>query len=144
MKKIKWVILCTSILSICIVVALLMRDKHEVSTYLIEGENVMYELRAEQIEEELLINTDLLDNYRVMFSVFENLSEKIFILRVKQGKMDEVKQLVDSYIQTLQYSESQMELIDNCIIYEKEDVFMLVISNEAQTIVDELKVRLDE
>lgn len=144
MKNIKWLLCCIFIFVVCLFLAILMKDKHEISTYIIEGENVLYEVNDTILKEELNIDVDDLEEYYVLFSLFDNLSEKIFILRVKQGKMDEVKELVYDYINSLEYSNSQMQLIENALVYENEDVFVLVISNYAQTILEELKERLDE
>lgn len=146
MKKYSIIIVSLTVFIVAIILCLCIRDKYELMTYEIHTETFVYEFSEKEIEKELDIDVEWLKEYKVLSSLSNLEYERILLFHVEEGYMDQVKKKADAYTENLlnQFPDDVQEIIENTKKFEKDDNFIIVVSKNADTIIEKLKERLIE
>lgn len=146
MKKYSIIIVSVLIFLVAVILCLCIRDKYELMTYEIDTETFVYEFSEKEIEKELDMDVEWLKEYKVLSSLSNLEYERILLFHVEAGYMDQVKKKVDAYTENLlnQFPDDVEEMIQNTKKFEKDDNFIIVVSKNADTIIEKLKERLIE
>lgn len=146
MKKYSIIIVSLIVFIMAIILCLCIRDKYELMTYEIDTETFVYEFSEKEIEKELDMDVEWLKEYKVLSSLSNLEYERILLFHVEAGYMDQVKKKVDAYTENLlnQFPDDVEEMIQNTKKFEKDDNFIIVVSKNADTIIEKLKERLIE
>lgn len=146
MKKYSIIIVSLAVFIVAIVLCLCIRDKYELMTYEIDTETFVYEFSEKEIEKELDMDVEWLKEYKVLSSLSNLEYERILLFHVEEGYMDQVKKKADAYTENLlnQFPDDVQEIIENTKKFEKDDNFIIVVSKNADTIIEKLKERLIE
>lgn len=146
MKKYSIIIVSLAVFIVAIVLCLCIRDKYELMTYEIDTETFVYEFSEKEIEKELDMDVEWLKEYKVLSSLSNLEYERILLFHVEEGYMDQVKKKADAYTENLlnQFPDDVQEIIENTKKFEKDDNYIIVISKNADTIIEKLKERLIE
>lgn len=146
MKKYSIIIVSLAVSIVAIILCLCIRDKYELMTYEIDTETFVYEFSEKEIEKELDMDVEWLKEYKVLSSLSNLEYERILLFHVEEGYMDQVKKKADVYTENLlnQFPDDVQEIIENTKKFEKDDNYIIVISKNADTIIEKLKERLIE
>lgn len=146
MKKYSIIIVSVLIFLVAVILCLCIRDKYELMTYEIDTETFVYEFSEKEIEKELDMDVEWLKEYKVLSSLSNLEYERILLFHVEEGYMDQVKKKADAYTENLlnQFPEDVQEIMENTKKFEKDDNYIIVISKNADTIIEKLKERLIE
>lgn len=146
MKKYSIIIVSSIVFIVAIILCLCIRDKYELMTYEIDTETFVYEFSEEDIEKKLDMDVEWLKEYKVLSSLSNLEYERILLFHVEEGFMDQVKKKADAYADNLQnqFPEYTQEIIQNTKKFEKDDNYIIVVSKNADTIIEKLKERLIE
>lgn len=146
MKKYSIIIVSVLIFLVAVIICLCIRDKYELMTYDIDTETFVYEFSEKEIEKELDMDVEWLKEYKVLSSLSNLEYERILLFHVEEGYMDQVKKKADAYTENLlnQFPEDVQEIMENTKKFEKDDNYIIVISKNADTIIEKLKERLIE
>lgn len=146
MKKYSIIIVSLTVFIVAIILCLCIRDKYELMTYEIDTETFVYEFSEKEIEKELDMDVEWLKEYKVLSSLSNLEYERILLFHVEEGYMDQVKKKADAYTENLlnQFPDDVQEIIENTKKFEKDDNYIIVISKNADTIIEKLKERLIE
>lgn len=146
MKKYSIIIVSLTVFIVAIILCLCIRDKYELMTYEIDTETFVYEFSEKEIEKELDMDVEWLKEYKVLSSLSNLEYERILLFHVEEGYMDQVKKKADAYTENLlnQFPDDVQEIIENTKKFEKDDNFIIVVSKNADTIIEKLKERLIE
>lgn len=146
MKKYSIIIVSLAVFIVAIILCLCIRDKYELMTYEIDTETFVYEFSEKEIEKELDMDVEWLKEYKVLSSLSNLEYERILLFHVEEGYMDQVKKKADAYVENLliQFPDDVQEIMENTKKFEKDDNYIIVISKNADTIIEKLKERLIE
>lgn len=146
MKKYSIIIVSLAVFIVAVILCLCIRDKYELMTYEIDTETFVYEFSEKEIEKELDMDVEWLKEYKVLSSLSNLEYERILLFHVEEGFMDQVKKKADAYTENLlnQFPDDVQEITENTKKFEKDDNYIIVISKNADTIIEKLKERLIE
>lgn len=137
--------MCIILFIVTIVISISIYNRYELMDYDIDAESFVYEFSEEDIIKELDMDIDWLKDYKVLASLSNLEYERIMLFHVQEGYMEDVKRKVNAYIDTLkiQYSDDANQIEKQCVVFEKDDNYIIVISENANTIIKQLKERIN-
>lgn len=146
MKKYSIIIVSLLIFIVAVILCLIMRDQYELMTYEINTNTFVYEFSEDDLEKKLDMDVEWLKEYKVLSSLSNLEYERILLFHVKEGYMDQVKKQADVYVENLlnQFPDDALKMIQYTKKFEKDDNYIIVISKNADTIIEKLKERLIE
>ncbi len=137
MKK----IIITASVCILLVLSIFLLTNKSYSRECPPTQQVVYTLSEEEMGE--IFSLKDVENANVYMSIFQNSSEKIFIIEAKKGKIEEIRKDIQTYLSSLTYLGEEQEYVDNAITYEYENMYVVIVSKQAQSMLEEIKERWD-
>lgn len=114
-----------------------------------EKEEIFFGMTGENPDEATLkelynIDSEMISEYYVAIPMINIQANEIAMFKVKEGKMDLVKQGVEKRVKDLesnwsQYLVDQYEIVKDYKVYESGDYYFMVISEDASKILDIIK-----
>lgn len=146
MKKYSIIVISLLIFIIAVILCLCMRDKYELMTYEIDTKTFVYEFSDQDIEKKLDMDIGWLKEYKVLSSLSNLEYERVLLFHVNDHYMEQVKKKADAYIDNLQmqFVDEKQAIIQNTKKFEKDDNYIIVVSENADTIIENIKERLIE
>lgn len=135
MKKYSILLISASLIVVLLVYSLFNMGDKKVEA--IDTQTFVYELQDKDIESKLSIKKEWLKEHYALSSLSQLENEHIFYFCVEDNKMKQVKAKVKAFCDKLHQQDPKLKWKE----YEKEDVYIMVISVKANTIMEQLKKR---
>lgn len=143
MKKYSIILLGVILSILVIIISVGIYNRYELMDYDIETKTFVYEFSEEDIIKKLDIDIDWLKDYKVLSSLSNLEYERIMLFCVQEGYMEDIKRKANDYLDALkiQFSDDADEIEKQCKVFAKDDIYIMVISQNANTIIKQLKER---
>ena len=146
MKKIQKICIGCLILGICMLVISLLvffNKRHALSYIYPETSVAMYDMTRIEIQEVIGIEEEWIVQEHVLSSMILTSSQRIFMFEC--NNKEKVKEMLFLYIEELKEqfkNSSELKWIENYKVYEKDNFYILIISDQNEKIMEEISERI--